>query len=277
MSSKRNIGLALFLGLFSLLIFQAVKAAVDLVSFTATAQEDSILIEWETATEIDNAGFYVTRATDPQPPYPDISGFIPAEGSGVIGAEYQFVDDDVTVGTEYYYILEAVDTSQNVDFHGPITVTFHTPATHTPTTTLEPTSTPSKTTKPQKTNTPTASRTPTKTRTPVPSNTYTSAPPTLTPTAFTATPTVSITPSVTPSPTLFDAPEIVVVLPSTNTPLPTVFTATPVPSLTPTPNGIFAQVIETGSLTIISAICLGILIWAAIAVGIFIYIQKRNF
>lgn len=277
MSSKRIIVPTLFFVLFILLLFQGATAAIDLVNFTATAQEDSILIQWETATEIDNAGFYVTRATEPEPTYSDISGFIPAEGSGVIGAEYQFVDDDVTKGNVYYYILEAVDTSQNVDIHGPITVTFHTLATHTPTTTHEPTSTPSKTTKPQKTNTPTASRTPTKTRTPVPGNTSTSAPPTLTPTVFTETPTVSITPSVTPSPTLFDAPEIQVVLPSTNTPVPTVVTATPLPSPTPTPKGTFAQMIEAGSLTIISAICLGILIWAALAVGIFIYIQKRNF
>ena len=120
----------LFFLIFILLISQGVQAAVDLVSFTGTVQEDSILVEWETATEIDNAGFYVTRTANLEQPYEDISGFVPAEGSGVIGAQYQFEDNDVTIGITYYYILEAVDTGQNIETHGPITVPFHVP-THT--------------------------------------------------------------------------------------------------------------------------------------------------
>jgi hypothetical protein len=49
----------------------------------------------------------------------------------------------------------------------------------------------------------------------------------------------------------------------------------PFPSLTPTPSGILAQLVESGSIVLYAFICLLILIWAALAVGIFIYLQNR--
>jgi len=271
MSSNRFLGLALIFSLFLFIIYQEVKAAVDLVSFTAIAHEDYILVEWETATEIDNAGFYVTRDTDPVPPFEPISGFIPAEGSGVIGAQYEFLDDEISNGEIYYYILEAVDTHQNIDMHGPISVTFGSQVTNTPTVSSTSTRTPGA----QNTATPTRSPTPTKTRTPAPGKTATLPPPTFTPTSYTETPTHTVTPSHTPSPTLFEAPEIVLIQPSTTTPSPTIETRTPIPSLTPTPKGRMSQMMDSGSLVIISVICLVILVWLAVAIGVFIYIQKR--
>jgi len=35
----------------------SIPTAVDLAAFTATGQKDGILLEWETATEVDNLGF----------------------------------------------------------------------------------------------------------------------------------------------------------------------------------------------------------------------------
>ena len=97
--------------------------AVDLVDFRATYQSGQILIEWETATEIDNAGFFVTRNTHPYPPFTEISGFIPAEGSGVIGARYEFVDTmDIEEGVTYFYVLEIIDTSNHIDYSDIVSV-----------------------------------------------------------------------------------------------------------------------------------------------------------
>ena len=39
-----------------------VKAAVTLLYFRATAGADAILVEWETATELDTAGFNLYRS-----------------------------------------------------------------------------------------------------------------------------------------------------------------------------------------------------------------------
>ena len=61
MLSYRLIQQIIILVIILLITAYGVRAAVDLVSFTATAEQDSILIEWETATEIDNVGFYLTR------------------------------------------------------------------------------------------------------------------------------------------------------------------------------------------------------------------------
>jgi hypothetical protein len=57
-----------------------------------------------------------------------------------------------------------------------------------------------------------------------------------------------------------------------------VITATyqPTPSNTPELDSLLTRMIDSGSLLTIGAICLVVLIWAAIAVGIFIYLQKRN-
>jgi len=96
--------------------------AIDLVAFKAAYSQGQVLIEWETATEINIAGFYLKRSTTLAPLFEDISGFIPAEGSGVIGAEYDFIDLNIDEGTTYYYVLEIVDTSQNIEYSKIISV-----------------------------------------------------------------------------------------------------------------------------------------------------------
>jgi hypothetical protein len=273
MSLKRLFRAFILVSSLVFLAYQVVQAAVDLTSFTATPQGDNILIEWETATELDNAGFFVTRSTAPYPPYDDISGFIPAEGSGVIGAQYEFLDEDVTRDITYYYVLEIVDTNQNVEYTSPISAIVSDQPTSTPTATATRTSTPTRT------NTPVRSATSTTTRTPLPGNTATSAPPTFTPTPFTDTPTVTPTPTITPSPTLFEPPEIVLNVPVTDTPIPgLVMTATiqPPPSATPTSESVFGRLVDSGALVIGGVICLVVLVWAALAVAVFIYLQRRN-
>jgi len=131
---RKFISRLLFISLLTIFGFQVAKAAIDLYEFKATPLSDSILIEWETASEFNNAGFFVTRRSNPNNPFEPISTFIVAEGNGPIGARYEFSDDDVSVGILYYYVLEDVDTSQIVVTHGPITAMIEDPGiTSTPT------------------------------------------------------------------------------------------------------------------------------------------------
>jgi hypothetical protein len=84
--------------------------AVDLVSFTVEPGVAGTAIStWETATEIDNAGFNLYRASSLDGPWDKINGaLIAAKGDPVSGANYTFVDTP-GYGTTFYYRLEDVD------------------------------------------------------------------------------------------------------------------------------------------------------------------------
>ena len=112
-------------------------AAVTLVSFTATGGDGQVLIEWETATEINNVGFNLYRSTSEGGPYVRINDLlIPSQALGsVIGAYYCYTDSDVINGTTYYYKLESVDVYGHAEFHGPISATPGGQPTATPTAT----------------------------------------------------------------------------------------------------------------------------------------------
>lgn len=114
-------------------------AAVTLASFTATGGDGQVLIEWETASEIDNIGFRLYRSTSEGGPYAQINDFIVSKALGsVIGAYYCYTDSDVINGTTYYYKLDDVDVYGHAEFHGPISATPGAQPTATPTPTLPP-------------------------------------------------------------------------------------------------------------------------------------------
>jgi hypothetical protein len=97
---------------------QDTPLVVDLVSFTATGFEDHVLLEWETASEIDNAGFHLWRSETEDGEYVRITdSLIPAEGSPTLGVEYEYEDLDVEPGRTYYYKLEDIDTDGLNTFH----------------------------------------------------------------------------------------------------------------------------------------------------------------
>jgi hypothetical protein len=97
---------------------------VEIKSFRAIADERSVLLEWATAHEIDNAGFHLYRATSSEGLYARINGsLIPGQGYSVRGSAYQFTDEDVEIGTTYYYKLEDVDFHGHGTFHGPVWAT----------------------------------------------------------------------------------------------------------------------------------------------------------
>jgi hypothetical protein len=97
---------------------------ITLASFTATPQGDGILVAWETASEIDNAGFDLWRSEEERGDYHKINpALIPAKGGPAFGAAYQFTDDTVKRGETYFFKLEDVDTHGVSTFHGPVSAT----------------------------------------------------------------------------------------------------------------------------------------------------------
>jgi hypothetical protein len=97
------------------------SAAVDLVRFEAKWQNDgSILVAWETSSELDSSAFFLYRAEDAGGPWTDYIDFEPAAGNEFMGATYTFADHAVRQGATYYYRLEEVTNDGASSFHGPI-------------------------------------------------------------------------------------------------------------------------------------------------------------
>jgi hypothetical protein len=93
---------------------------IGLVSFEASGKLARIILNWETASEIDNMGFNIYRAESTDGEYTKINGaLIPAKGSATEGASYSFVDWSVEKGKTYYYKLEDIDRSGIATLHGP--------------------------------------------------------------------------------------------------------------------------------------------------------------
>ncbi|MFO0853605.1 MAG: SBBP repeat-containing protein [Planctomycetia bacterium] len=93
--------------------------AITLVYFHASAGKDgSVTLTWETATEVDNAGFNLYRSRKKDGDYKKINDtLIPAMGNATTGAKYSYTDTPPAKGT-YYYKLEDVDYNGISTMHG---------------------------------------------------------------------------------------------------------------------------------------------------------------
>ena len=98
--------------------------AVSLSSFTASGYDGEVLLEWQTASELDNLGFHLHRATSDAGPYERITArAIPGLGSSPVGAKYSYRDTGVINGVTYYYKLEDIETTGKTELHGPVSAT----------------------------------------------------------------------------------------------------------------------------------------------------------
>ena len=98
---------------------------VELSSFSAKGLDSYVLLEWETASEIDNAGFHLWRNETGDGEYTRLTDYlIPAQGGATWGAAYSYEDYDVEPGQTYYYKLEDIDYAGISGFHGPVSATL---------------------------------------------------------------------------------------------------------------------------------------------------------
>ncbi len=97
---------------------------IELSELIADPGNKQITLQWNTASEIDNAGFNIYRATSEGGDYIRInSELIPSEGNPVEGASYGFIDSGLKNRKTYYYELEDVDMNGTATMHGPVSAT----------------------------------------------------------------------------------------------------------------------------------------------------------
>ncbi len=111
----------------TLIVARQAQANVTLISFNASASEDGIVLEWETATELESGGFMIKRAITPDGFLPltndgdviaiayngENTTFVPAAGLSGAGANYLALDANVVNGVTYWYRLVEVELNQN--------------------------------------------------------------------------------------------------------------------------------------------------------------------
>lgn len=95
------------------------ETAVELASFTAgSVGGGKVALNWETATEVNNAGFNLYRSRLLDGIYKKINeGLIPARDNAATGASYSY-EDSPGRGT-FYYKLEDVDRNGATTMHDP--------------------------------------------------------------------------------------------------------------------------------------------------------------
>ncbi len=121
----RNRLLLLLLALLLCLTPTPAYTSVIVASFTATAEDGLVVLDWETATEINLLGFHLYRADAPDSERIRLNdALIPSQNlGGLVGATYTFLDEMVVPGPTYYYWLEDVDVYGVATLHGPVSAT----------------------------------------------------------------------------------------------------------------------------------------------------------
>ncbi|MBU1750474.1 MAG: hypothetical protein KKA73_22545 [Chloroflexi bacterium] len=105
----------------------APPTAVTLHSFIATPQDQTIVLTWETALEVDVLGFHVYRVNAAGEPETRLTpALLPATG----GPTYTYGDETAAPGMAYTYWLEVVDLSGGATRYGPVSATLPLPAPH---------------------------------------------------------------------------------------------------------------------------------------------------
>ena len=84
---------------------------VELTSFTATVTQNSVSLNWQTATETNNSGFEIERGqmskVKGQSEW-QVVGFIPGFGTTTEPKSYSYVDENLSAG-KYQYRLKQID------------------------------------------------------------------------------------------------------------------------------------------------------------------------
>lgn len=94
--------------------------SVDLLSFAARAGDEGIVVEWETAWELENYGFELSRGLGPDAAQAEWLHWELGAGTPFQGQRYQYLDRQATTGQFYYYWLRAIDRSGEVTVYGPV-------------------------------------------------------------------------------------------------------------------------------------------------------------
>lgn len=101
---------------------------VELTAFTASLRDrNTIVLYWETATELNNYGFEIERRTDTDDNWKSL-GFVPGHGSSSVSNRYSFEDQSVSANGMIHYRLKQVDLDGSIRYYAETEVENNIPA-----------------------------------------------------------------------------------------------------------------------------------------------------
>ncbi len=120
------IGLGQFVNMGTLSVDETTALPVELASFSAILKDKEVLLNWSTATEVNNYGFDVERMRDGEDW--KALGFVEGNGNSNSPKEYSFVDNNVSNAGTYYYRLKQIDNDGAYEYSKSISVDLDSPA-----------------------------------------------------------------------------------------------------------------------------------------------------
>jgi len=91
-----------------------VNLPVEFSKFDARVDENAVILDWTTESEVNNAGFAIERSTDGKE-YMEVA-FIDGRGESRKRVDYNYKDVDVNEGASYYYRLRQIDYDGRYEF-----------------------------------------------------------------------------------------------------------------------------------------------------------------
>ena len=100
---------------------------VEFVSFSASVAGNNVILEWATATELNNLGFDVERRTHDS--VFEVVGFVGGSGSTTEPRNYSFTDSKISSGS-YTYRLKQIDYDGSFEYSDEVKVDVTTPSVY---------------------------------------------------------------------------------------------------------------------------------------------------
>jgi hypothetical protein len=102
---------------------QGSRVPVEMSSLSATLADRTVEIQWVTASEEENLGFYILRSESTEGDYQRLNDeLIQGAGNSSVTNSYRYRDSQVTPGRQYYYTVVDVSYNGVEETHGPVQV-----------------------------------------------------------------------------------------------------------------------------------------------------------